>query len=303
MNEFDGLKERILELKKELNALIVAHNYQRAEVQDIADISGDSLELARECTEADSDVIVFCGVHFMAETVAILNPDRTVLLSEGSAGCPMADMINAQDLEEWKERYPEAAVVCYVNSSAAVKAGSDLCCTSANAVKLVESIPNDEILFVPDQYLGHYASTKTDKRMILYPGYCPVHRRLKPEHIIRAKELYPDAVVLVHPECTPEVITLADAALSTSQMLRYAKESPEKSFLIGTEIGLLHPLQKENPEKSFRPLLTGMICPDMKKTTLESVVETMAQRRNVVAVPEEIRKRAKQALDSMLTAI
>lgn len=303
MNEFDGLKQRILGLKKELNALIVAHNYQRAEVQDIADITGDSLELARKCIEVDSDLIVFCGVHFMAETVAILNPDRPVLLSEESAGCPMADMIDAQDLEEWKERYPEAAVVCYVNSSAAVKAGSDFCCTSANAVAVVKSTPNGEILFIPDQYLGHYVSTKTDKRMILYPGYCPVHRRLKPEHIIRARELYPDAVVLVHPECTPEVITVADAALSTSQMLRYAKESPKRSFLIGTEIGLLHPLQRENPEKSFRPLLTGMICPDMKKTTLESVVETMAQRRNVVAVPEEIRKRAKQALDRMLTAI
>lgn len=303
MNEFDGLKQRILELKKKLNALIVAHNYQRAEVQDIADITGDSLELARKCIEVDSDVIVFCGVHFMAETVAILNPDRPVLLSEASAGCPMADMIDAQDLEEWKDRYPEAAVVCYVNSSAAVKAGSDLCCTSANAVAVVKSTPNGEILFIPDQYLGHYTSTKTDKRMILYPGYCPVHRRLKPEHVTRARELYPDAVVLVHPECTPEVITVADAALSTSQMLRYAKESPKRSFLIGTEIGLLHPLQKENPEKSFRPLLTGMICPDMKKTTLESVVETMKQRRNLVAVHEEIRKRAKQALDRMLTAI
>jgi quinolinate synthase len=296
----EGLEGRILELKKELNALIVAHNYQRPEVQDIADITGDSLELARECTKVDCDTIVFCGVRFMAESVAILNPDRTVLLSEESAGCPLADMIDIEDLREWKQRYPKAAVVCYVNSSAAVKAESDFCCTSANAIRLVNSIPDGEILFVPDQYLGHYTSTKTDKQMILYPGYCPVHRRLKVEHIIRAKELYPDAAVIVHPECVPEVISSADAALSTSQMLRYAKQSPAKTFLIGTEIGLLHRLQKENPEKDFHPLSMGLICPDMKKTRLESVVKVMAERRNVVTVPEEVRVKAKLALDRML---
>jgi quinolinate synthase len=296
----EGLEERISELKKELNALIVAHNYQRPEVQDIADITGDSLELARDCTEVDCDLIVFCGVRFMAESVAILNPSRTVLLSEESAGCPLADMIDVEDLMEWKRRYPKAAVVSYVNSSAAVKAESDFCCTSANSIKLIESIPDGEILFVPDQYLGHYTSTKTDKRMILYPGYCPVHRRLKPEHIIRAKELYPDAAVIVHPECIPEVIALADAALSTSQMLRYAKESPARSFLVGTEIGLLHRMHKESPEKDFHPLSMGLVCPDMKKTRLESVAKVMAERRNVVKVPEEVRVKAKQALNRML---
>ena len=296
----EGLEGRILELKKELNALIVAHNYQRPEVQDIADITGDSLELARECTKVDCETIVFCGVRFMAESAAILNPDRTVLLSEESAGCPLADMIDIDDLREWQQRYPKAAVVSYVNSSAAVKAESDFCCTSANSIKLIESIPNGEVLFVPDQYLGHYTSTKTDKRLILYPGYCPVHRRLKAEHIIRAKELYPDAAVIVHPECIPEVIALADAALSTSQMLRYARESAAKSFLIGTEIGMLHRLQKENPGKDFHPLSMGLVCPDMKKTRLESVVEVMAEQRNVVKVPEEIRVKAKLALDRML---
>jgi len=296
----EGLEGRILELKKELNALIVAHNYQRPEVQDIADITGDSLELARECTEVNCDTIVFCGVRFMAESAAILNPDRTVLLSEESAGCPLADMIDIEDLREWKQRYPEATVVSYVNSSAAVKAESDFCCTSANAIKLIESIPDGEVLFVPDQYLGHYTSTKTDRRLILYPGYCPVHRRLKAEHIIRAKELYPDAAVIVHPECVPEVIALADAALSTSQMLRYAKESQAKSFLIGTEIGLLHRMRKENPGKDFHPLSMGLICPDMKKTRLESVVKVMAERQNVVTVPEAARVKAKQALDRML---
>jgi quinolinate synthase len=296
----EGLEERISELKKELNALIVAHNYQRPEVQDIADITGDSLELARECTEVDCDLIVFCGVRFMAESVAILNPSRTVLLSEESAGCPLADMIDVEALREWKQRYPRAAVVSYVNSSAAVKAESDFCCTSANSIKLIESIPDGEILFVPDQYLGHYTSTKTDKRLILYPGYCPVHRRLKPEHIIRAKELYPDAAVIVHPECIPEVIASADAALSTSQMLRYAKESPARSFLVGTEIGMLHRLRKESPERDFHPLSMGLVCPDMKKTRLEDVVQVMEERRNVVKVPEEIRVKAKQALDRML---
>lgn len=295
-----GLEGRISELKKELNAVIVAHNYQRPEVQDIADITGDSLELARECTKVDCETIVFCGVRFMAESAAILNPDRTVLLCEESAGCPLADMITVRDLREWQQRYPRAAVVCYINSSAAVKAESDFCCTSANAIKLIESIPDGEVLFVPDQYLGQYTSTKTDKRLILYPGYCPVHRRLKAEHIIRAKELYPDAAVIVHPECVPEVIALADAALSTSQMLRYARESPAKSFLIGTEIGLLHRMQKENPEKDFHLLSMGLICPDMKKTRLESVVEAMAERRNVVTVPEEVRVKAKLALDRML---
>ncbi len=296
----EGLEGRISELKKELNALIVAHNYQRPEVQDIADITGDSLELARDCTEVDCDLIVFCGVRFMAESVAILNPSRTVLLSEESAGCPLADMIDVEDLREWKQRYPKAAVVSYVNSSAAVKAESDFCCTSANSIKLIESIPDGEILFVPDQYLGHYTSTKTDKRLILYPGYCPVHRRLKAEHIIRTKELYPDAAVIVHPECIPEVIALADAALSTSQMLRYAKESPARSFLVGTEIGMLHRMQKESPERDFHPLSMGLVCPDMKKTRLENVVQAMEERRNVVKVPEEVRVKAKQALDRML---
>jgi quinolinate synthase len=298
-----GLEERILELKKELNAVIVAHNYQRPEVQDIADFTGDSLELARECTTVDCETIVLCGVRFMAESAVILNPDRTVLLSEESAGCPLADMLTVADLKEWQQRYPKATVICYINSSAAVKAESDFCCTSANAIKLIESIPDGEILFVPDQYLGQYTSTKTDRRLLLYPGYCPVHRRLKAEHIIRAKELYPDAAVIVHPECVPEVIALADAALSTSQMLRYAKESPAKSFLIGTEIGLLHRMQKENPEKDFYPLSMGLICPDMKKTRLESVVEVMAERRNVVTVPEEVRVKAKLALDRMLAVV
>ncbi|MDR9458595.1 MAG: quinolinate synthase NadA [Dehalococcoidia bacterium] len=297
------LRDKIDKLKKSLNAVIVAHNYQRSEVQDIADFVGDSLELARRCTRIDAEVIVFCGVHFMAESAAILNPQRTVLLPEADAGCPMADMIGEEDLREWKERYPNAAVVCYVNSTAAVKAQSDICCTSANGLEVVESLSHEEVIFVPDQHLGHYIATKTDKRMILYPGFCPPHQRLVPRHIKLGKELHPDAAVLVHPECASEVIALADGALSTSQMIRYVKESDASTFLIGTEEGILHRMRRESPEKTFHLLTTGLLCPDMKRTSLESVVKTMEQRRNVVEVPEDVRVAAKLALDRMLAVI
>lgn len=296
----DAARRRIEELKRSLNAVLVAHNYQRPEVQDVADITGDSLELARKCTEVDAEVIVFAGVLFMAESAYILNPQRTVLLTEGDAGCPMADMITADALLEWKERYPAAAVVSYVNSSAAVKALSDACCTSANGLQVVQAMPEEEILFVPDWNLGHYISTKTDKRMILYPGFCPPHQRLIPRHIDLAREQHPDGVVLVHPECSPEVIEKADAALSTSQMIRYAHESDARTFLIGTEVGHLHPLRKANPGKTFYPISQGLVCHDMKRTTLDSIVKTMEQRRNVITVPEDIRARAKLALDRML---
>jgi len=300
MSNLKQLREKIAGLKEELGAVIVAHNYQRPEVQDIADFVGDSLELSRQCTEVDAQTIVFCGVRFMAETAAILNPNRTVLLSEGSAGCPLADMINIDELREWKQRYPRASVVCYVNSSAEIKAESDICCTSANGVKVVESLPNDDILFVPDQNLGHYISTQTKKNIILYPGFCYVHHRLKPEQVNLAKRLHPDAQMLVHPECRPEVIDLADAALSTSQMLRYVKAGSSNSFIIGTEEGLLHRLRLENPGKSFYLLTNSQICTDMKKTTLETLAQTMEKRQNIVTVPEAIRIKAKQAVDRML---
>ena len=292
--------EEINQLKKSLNAVIVAHNYQRPEVQDIADFCGDSLELARICTQVDKDVIVFCGVLFMAESAAILNPERTVLLSEADAGCPMADMITVEDLREWKKQYPDAMVVCYINSSAEIKAESDYCCTSANAIKVVESVPSNDIIFIPDKNLGYYVSTKVKKNIILYPGYCPPHCRVTPEHIQLAKRNYPEAEVIVHPECVVEVVSMADAVLSTSQMIRYVKNSAKDTFLIGTEKELLHRLQKENPEKSFFVLSGGLVCPNMKKTTLESVKKTMEFRRNVITVPEEIRVRAKRALDRML---
>jgi len=303
MNNLRQTKHEVAKLKKELNAIIVAHNYQRPEVQDIADFTGDSLELARKCAEVEAETIVFCGVRFMAETAAILNPSSTVLLSHPDAGCPLADMIDVAKLRQWKESYPKAAVVAYVNTTAAIKAESDSCCTSANGVQVVNAVPNEEIFFIPDQNLGHYISTKTDKKMILYPGFCYVHDRITAEQVRLAKQRYPQAKVLVHPECRPEVINLADAALSTSQMLRYAEQSNEKTFLIGTEEGLLHPLRKQNPEKEFHTIAGNFICDYMKKTTLEIVLQTIKTRRNVVTVPEEMRIRAKQAIDRMLAIV
>jgi len=294
------VEERIAELKKELNAVIVAHNYQLPEVQDIADFVGDSLELARKCVSIKAEIIVFCGVRFMAEMAAILNPASTVLLSHPGAGCPLADMIDIETLRQWKLRYPEAAVVAYVNTTAAIKAESYVCCTSANGAEIVNAIPNEEILFIPNQNLGHYVSTKTDKKMILYPGFCHTHARITAKEVKLAKQRYPQAKVLVHPECRPEVIARADAALSTSQMLRYAAQSNDKAFLIGTEEGVLHPLRKQNPDKEFYVIGDSFICPDMKKTTLETVVATMQTRSNVVTVSEEIKTRAKQAIDRML---
>jgi len=242
-------------------------------------------------------------VRFMAENAAILNPARTVLLAESTAGCPMADMIDADELREWKKKYPRATVVCYVNTTAEVKAESDICCTSANAVKVVEAVPNDEILFIPDRNLGHYVATKTKKKIILYPGYCITHARLTAKHVLAAKEAHPDAKVVVHPECTAEVIALADAVLSTSQMARYIKESPAKKFLIGTEEGIIHRLKKENPGKTFYVVSRAMVCPNMKKTTLEKLAVTMETKRNVIVVPEDIRLRAKRALDRMLEVV
>ena len=297
---FKELQEEVLELKRELNAIIVAHNYQRPEVQDIADFTGDSLELARKCVGIKAEVIVFCGVLFMAETAAILNPGTMVLLSHRDAGCPLADTIDVDILREWKGRYPEAAVVAYVNTTAAIKAESDICCTSANGAEVVNAIPDEEILFIPDKNLGHYVSTKTDKKLILYPGFCATHDNLSVEEVRAARQRYPQAKVLVHPECRPEVIELADAALSTSQMLRYAKGGNAKIFLIGTEEGMLYPLRKQNPDKEFHLISNSLICPDMKKTTLETVIETMKARKNIVTVPEEIRVRAKKAIDRML---
>jgi len=297
------LIEKILRLKRERNAIILAHNYQLGEVQDIGDFVGDSLELSQRAAQTDADVIVFCGVQFMAETASILCPDKMVLLPDMNAGCPMADMITANALREMKKEHPGAVVVCYVNSSAEVKAESDVCCTSANAVKIVDKLPGGiEILFVPDQYLGHYISTKTGREMILWPGYCPTHIRIKAQDIIRLREEHPQAKVTVHPECRPEVIALADEVLSTGGMCRFASSTEAREVIIGTEIGIIHRLRKENPGKRFIPASDQAVCPRMKLITLERILWTLEEMTPVVKVPEEIRLRAKASVDKMLEA-
>jgi len=296
----NSLVEQIDELKKQRNAVILVHNYQRGEVQDIADFTGDSLELSQKAAKTDSDVIVFCGVQFMAETASILCPDKTVLLPDKDAGCPMADMITTEKLLQRKKELPGVKVVCYVNSSAEVKAESDVCCTSANAVRVVESLGSHEILFVPDQYLGAFVSGKLGKKLYLWPGYCPTHVRILPQDIIRMKEKYPFAKALVHPECKPEVIAVADEALSTGGMCRYARESDIREIIIGTETGIIHRLQKENPGKTFIPATEKAICPNMKRITLEKVLWALKDMQVEVKVPETVRVRAKSAVDKML---
>ena len=295
-----GLIKKILALKKKRNAVILAHNYQLGEVQDIADFVGDSLELSQNAAKTNADVIVFCGVHFMAETASILCPDKVVLLPDMNAGCPMADMITAERLRAKKKEHPQAVVVCYINSSAEVKAESDICCTSANAVKVVESLGAREIIFVPDQYLGHYVSARTGKKMILWPGFCPTHVRIKPERIKELKREYPQAKIVVHPECQPEVIALADEVFSTSGMCRYAQRDEVREMIVGTELGIIHRLKKENPGKRFIPVSEQAICPNMKLITLEKVLWSLEEMNPEVKVPEGIRLRAKAAVDKML---
>jgi len=299
-NRTAELGDRILRLKKEKNAVILVHNYQLGEVQYIADFIGDSLGLSQNAAQTDARVIVFCGVHFMAETASILCPDKTVLLPDINAGCPMADMITAEQLREKKRELPGVPVVCYINSSAEVKAESDVCCTSANAIKVVESLPAKEILFVPDQYLGHYISTKTSQKIILWPGFCPPHARIQPEDIIRLKEAYPRAKVMVHPECTPAVIALADEVLSTSGMCRFAGETKTKEIIVGTEVGIIYRLKKETPTKLFIPISEQVICPHMKLINLEKVLWSLEELSPEIKVPEATRLRAKAAVDRML---
>jgi quinolinate synthase len=294
------LESRILSLKTKLGAIILAHNYQLGEVQDIADFVGDSLDLSQTAARSDANVIVFCGVHFMAETAAILCPDKKVLLPDINAGCRMANMITVDKLREKKKEHPNATVVCYVNSTAEVKAESDVCCTSANAVKVIESLDSKEILFIPDQYLGHYVSTKTDKNIILWPGFCPTHVKILPEHITELKLNYPEATIVVHPECRPEVINLADEVLSTGGMIRFAKTGDYKQMIVGTEIGIIHRLRKENPGKRFIPISEQAICPNMKLINLEKILWSLEDMSPVIEVPEQLRIKAKASVDKML---
>ena len=290
----------ITSLKERRNAIILAHNYQIGEIQDIADFVGDSLGLSQHAAQTDADVIVFCGVHFMAETASILCPGKIVLLPDIRAGCPMADMVTAERLRQKKAEHPDAAVACYVNSSAQVKAESDICCTSANAVKVIDSLDAGEVLFVPDQYLGHYVSTKSNKKIMLWPGFCPTHMRIRPSHVSTLRQQHPQAKVIVHPECRPEVIALADETLSTGGLCRYANESDAREIVVGTEVGIIHRLEKENRDKTFIPASERAICPNMKRITLEKVLWSLENMTPQVKVPEDTRRRAKAAVDKML---
>ncbi len=319
-----SLQEEILKLKEEKRAIILSHNYQRDEVQDIADFVGDSLELSRTAATIKCDVIVFAGVNFMAESASILSPGKTVLLTEIDANCPMADMIRVDSprpvrksfpgfdnppqyvypveftLRDIKAQHPGVPVVTYVNTTADVKAESDICCTSANVVKVIESLPEDKVICIPDKNLSMWAQKNTKKQVIAWDGFCHVHERVTPDDVKKAKLEHPNAVLMAHPECRIEVLEMADHVTSTSGMLRFAKSSSEKEFIVGTEIGLLYRLRKENPEKVFYPLRRDMICPNMKKTTLKSVLRALKENNYTIKVPEHIRVPAKRALDRML---
>lgn len=294
------LQEEILALKEKRDAIILAHNYQRPEVQDIADLTGDSLELARAAAAMEGEVIVFCGVDFMAETAAILAPEKTVLLPAPDACCPMAEMVTADELRFARARHPGAAVVCYVNTTAGVKAESDICCTSANAIDVVNSLEEERLIFVPDKNLGRYAARFTKKEILPWEGFCLVHDRYTPADVARAKEAHPGAIVLVHPECRPEVIDLADHVASTSGIVRYVRTSPGTEFIIGTETGILHRLAKECPGKHCFPLSDKAICVNMKKTTLAHVRDALVTGQPSITVPEEIASRARRAIERML---
>lgn len=294
------LVENISKLKKERRAIILAHNYQLPEVQDMADFTGDSLELSRKAAATDADVIVFCGVHFMAETAKILSPQKTVLIPDPKAGCPMADMINANDLRELKASHPGVPVVAYVNTSAEVKAESTICCTSANAVKVVESIDSDAVLFVPDKSLGAYVASKVNKRVIPYCGYCPTHHRILAQDVINTKREHPNALMVAHPECTPDVLALADGIESTSGMLRWVAKSGAKEIIVCTERGLLHRLRLDNPDKIFYNPGPLNICPNMKKITLEKVLWSLEDMKYKIELDQEIIKKARSAIEGMI---
>ena len=296
------LIEKIQTLKNERKAVILAHNYQRGDVQDVADFTGDSLGLSIRAASTDAEVIVFCGVLFMAETAAILSPEKTVLLPDRNAGCPMADMITAGQLAQQKEKYPDAIVVCYVNSTVEVKALSDYCCTSSNAVELVKTLPQDRsILFVPDRHLGQFVIDRTGRdNIILWQGHCPSHVVIAAESIKSAKKKHPDAVVIAHPECSKEAAGCADELLSTGQMLSFVRDSSAKQFIIATEIGIIHTLQKENPDKAFIPATERAICPNMKKITLEKLLWSLEDMQYIITVPEETAAKAKKALTRMI---
>jgi quinolinate synthase len=294
------IEARINELRKKHNTIILAHNYQIAEVQDIADFLGDSLDLAMKATKTDAENIVFCGVDFMAESAKILNPSKNVILPDINAECPMANMVNLNDLKKLKKDHPDAEVVAYINTTAETKTLIDICCTSANGIKVIKSLTSKKIIFVPDRNLGAYIQRFVpEKEMILWPGICPTHHRIRKKEILKLKGKYPNAEILVHPECRPEVIDISDHALSTNGMVNHAKKSDLKEFIIGTEKELCYRLKKENPDKTFYPLKTA-ICPNMKKITLEKVLNSLETLEPKIQLPDEIMKKAKKPLQRMM---
>lgn len=294
------IEARIKELKKKHNTIILAHNYQIPEVQDIADFLGDSLDLAMKATKTDAENIVFCGVDFMAESAKILNPSKNVILPDINAECPMANMVNLNDLKKLKKDHPDAEVVAYINTTAETKTLIDICCTSANGIKVIKSLTSKKIIFIPDRNLGAYIQRFVpEKEMILWPGICPTHHRIRKEEILKLKGKYPNAEILVHPECRPEVIDISDHALSTNGMVNNAKKSDSKEFIIGTEKELCYRLKKENPDKTFYPLKTA-ICPNMKKITLEKVLNSLETLEPKIQLPDEIMKKAKKPLQRMM---
>lgn len=294
------LKAEIKRLLKERGAVLLAHNYQIDDIQELADYTGDSLGLSVKASDAEADVIVFCGVHFMAETAHILSPEKKVLLPEIEAGCPMADMINGEKLKKFKDKYPGVPVVCYVNSSAEIKAESDICCTSANAVNVVKSLDSDKVIFVPDKNLGHYVSRFVDKEILLYEGFCPIHERVTKKEVEALKDAHPDAVFVAHPECPPEVVDMADHVCSTSGVYEYAKKSETKKFIIGTEEGVGYRLRLENPDKEFYFAYDSFRCKNMKKTNLKKVYEALVKDQYEVTLDKELREKAFNSIDRML---
>lgn len=296
----EEIRDKIAKLKKEKNAVILAHNYQIGEVQDVADYIGDSLGLSQKAAQVDAKIIVFCGVHFMAETAKILSPEKTILIPDARAGCPMADMITASELREWKKNYPKSKAVCYVNTTAEVKAECDICCTSSNAVTVVNSLSADEILFAPDKNLAAYVARHTKKKIIPWDGYCYVHRYIKARDIMDKKNLHPQAETWVHPECLPEVIDLADKVISTGKMVQEARKTKKKEIIIGTESGIIYRMKKENPTKNFYPARDVAFCFNMKKIDLGKVLRSLENMIYKVEVPLEVSQKARGAIEKMI---
>ncbi|MGZ0051319.1 quinolinate synthase NadA [Brevibacillus gelatini] len=294
------LRERLMQLKKERNAIILAHFYQRPEIQEVADFIGDSFGLAQKAKETDADVILFCGVHFMGESAKILNPQKKVIIPDERAGCPMADMVNVEGLRKLKAQHPNAKVVAYINTSADVKAETHICCTSSNAKRVIESVDSDEIIWVPDKNLGHYVSQFTDKKMIIWEGYCNTHDQLSVEDIMTLKRQHPEALVVVHPECRPEVVALADYVGSTTGILKYCRESSHKEFIIGTEDGTRYMLEKDSPDKKFIFASKYLVCPNMKVNNLKKCVEALETMKPEIYVPKDIADAARASLERML---